>query len=466
MSPTAPPAEAPAESAAPDVCPVCGAAVPGSPLECPACGESLLPPGKHLREDRSFWAFLVTQFLGAFNDNVFKQLVLLVCLDLVAQGGEDYQDVAQGLFALPFVLLSGLWGWLGDRWPKRAIVFWCKVGEIGVMLLGAAALWLGGGDLERLVALLLGVLALMGAQSAAFGPSKYGILPELFRGADLPRANGWVQMTTFLAIILGVVTAGLLKSAGAPLAAILAVCVGIAVVGTGASLFIRRTAAAEPGAKFDASALVIHRSLWGLLREDKTLLGVLLASTLFWLVGGLVLPAINAFGKIQLGLGDLPPSLMNAAVAIGIAGGCVLAGKLSGEAVKFGLVRVGAAGIAGCCAGVCAVGLFGVPGGVAQWVLYPLFAALGVFSGLYAVPLQVFLQARPPASLKGRMIGAMNFVNWVGILAAAGVYAAVTGLLDGGNGGPPAYHWLFAAAGGLMVPLAVFYRPADAELTG
>ncbi|MEM9702768.1 MAG: MFS transporter, partial [Planctomycetota bacterium] len=188
-----------------------------SAAELPAESPAVSPP---LAADRSFWAMLVTQFLGAFNDNVFKQLVLLVCLDYKLAGNADYQDVAQGVFALPFVLLSGLWGWLGDRWPKRAIIVGCKVGEIVIMSLGAVALWIGGGELGQLVALLLCVLAFMGAQSAAFGPSKYGILPELFRGGDLPKANGWVQMTTFLAIILGIVTAGTLKANGAALPAI------------------------------------------------------------------------------------------------------------------------------------------------------------------------------------------------------------------------------------------------------
>ena len=153
---------------------------------------------------------------------------------------------------------------------------------------------------------------------------------------------------------------------------------------------------------------------------------------------------------------------MNAAVAVGIAAGCALAGKLSGSEVRFYLVRAGAAGVAGSCALITLIGFLGVPGRTAQWMLYPLFAILGVSSGLYAVPLQVFLQARPPAKLKGRMIGAMNFVNWVGILLAAGLYELGASLLKDGD--PPAYHWLFAAAGGLMVPVAAFYKPADAHL--
>ena len=432
-------------------------------------GPTDVPP---LNADPSFWALLVTQFLGAFNDNVFKQLVLLICLDYKLAGNTDYQDVAQGLFALPFVLLSGLWGWLADRWPKRAIVVGCKVAEIVIMLLGAAALWAGGDDLGRLVALLLAVLALMGAQSAAFGPSKYGVLPELFRGGDLPRANGWVQMTTFLAIILGIVTAGKLKAAGAELWVVGACCVGIAVAGTVSSLFLRRTPIAEPNAPFEPSALVIHRSLWALLKSDKTLTGVLLASTLFWLVGGLVLPAINALGKVQLGLGDDTASYLAAAVAVGIGAGCALAGKLSGDRVRFGLVRLGAAGIALACAAVTAVGYLGIEPGPALWMLYPLMGVIGVASGLFAVPLQVFLQARPPVSLKGRMIGAMNFVNWCGILAAAGLYAVVAKLADGPVDAPnlnaadpdAAYHWLFAAAAALMLPVALFYRPADTNL--
>ena len=479
------------------------------------------PADAPLSRDRSFWGMIVAQLLGAFNDNVFKQLVLLICLDYKLVSGSDWQGAALAVFAVPFVLLSGVSGWLADRWPKRAVVVGCKILEIGVMALGAAAFWLGGDALGRMLALLFGVLTLMSVQSAVFGPSKYGILPELFPGRQLPRVNGLVQMTTFLAIIFGTVAAGLLKEAfatglaadvaagdpaaaarfdglntltGAALAELRAalnvelaqglgplwkvslVCVGIAVAGTLAALLIRRTPTAEPGLPFDVSSLVIHRSLWGLLKRDRTLTGVLLVSSLFWLAGGLVQPAVNALGKTQLGGGETLPSFLNACVGFGIAAGCVLAGRLSGGRVRFGLVRAGAVGVFAAGLGVAAVVWAGVPGPVRAlgltveaWPLWPLMFALGLAAGLFAVPLQVFLQIRPPEALKGRMIGAMNFCNWVGIVASAGLYAALAGLVDGparpaapGAADPDArYHLAVLAAGVLLLPVGLFYRPRD-----
>ena len=467
-------------------CPLCGAAVPPDAGRCPSCGEPLGADesGTPLLTDRSFWGMTVTQFLGAFNDNLFKQLVLLVCLDYALRTGDDRQFVAQAVFAVPFVLLSGFAGWLSDRLPKRGLVVACKVAEVGIMLLGAAAFWVGGGDLSYLLVLLFGVLALMSTQSAFFGPPKYGILPELFAGKHLPQANGLIQMTSFLAIIFGTASAGVLKDQLAGrLWIISAGCVGIAVAGTLTSLLIRRTPVAEPDAKFTPSALLVHRSLWHTLKTDRVLLGVLLVSSLFWLVGGLVPLAVNAFGKLQLGFSDTGTSVLLSCTGFGIAVGCVIAGRLSGERVRFGLVRAGAWGIVASFAALVAVGWFNPPAAgvdvaaaadrfgeapaqidfwrTPTWWLAALpMTALGVASGLFAVPLQVVLQTRPPRDLKGRMIGAMNLFNWAGIVLSAAVYAGLAKTVAAGGD----YHWVFAGAGLLMLPVALLYRPADEQL--
>ena len=446
-------------------------------------GDGRNGPAARLVDDRSFWGVLTTQFLGSFNDNLFKQLVFLVALDYKLAGGKDYQGVGLALFALPFVLLSGTAGWYSDRRAKRPIVVACKALEIVVMALGAAAFFVAGGDLGWLVGLLLGVLALMSTQSAIFGPPKYGILPELFRPADLPRVNGLVQMTTFLSIIFGVALAGFLKTALDPgpgvagvgnLWIVSAVCVGIAAVGTAAAFYIRRTPVAAPGLPFDYTSLAIPRSLWPLLKSDRRVPAVLFVSALFWLSGGLLQPAITALGKVQLGLGDTRPSVMAACVGFGIAGGCVAAAYLSKSRVRFGLVRIGAAGVAGVSAAVAACGWFDVAAGVYEVFLYPAMAVLGAFAGLFAVPLQVFLQDRPPKELKGRMIGAMNVCTWTGIVLSAGLYQVLVWTVADGPVDAPApgaadpdaaYHWVFAAVAAVLAPVAVLFRPADAELS-
>ena len=155
-----------------------------------------------MKEDRkSFHALVGTQFLGAFNDNLFKQLMLLLAASYLFQG-RDLQGLAFAIFSLPFVLFSGIAGDLSERFSKRTIIVQMKVAEIAVLLLGVIAFvflsW----------PFMLVVLFLMGMQSAIFGPSKYGVIPELIPAGRLLRANGMIAMTTFMAILLGQAFAG------------------------------------------------------------------------------------------------------------------------------------------------------------------------------------------------------------------------------------------------------------------
>src|SRR5438874_6350049 len=232
-----------------------------------------------LFRDRSFWGMTATQFLGAFNDNLFKQLMLLLAIPVGAAATQkaDQQGLATMIFSLPFVLFSGFAGFLSDRYSKRTMIVACKVAEIGIMLLGMLAFLAYGTTSYRG---LLVVLFLMGTHSAFFGPGKYGILPELFREEDLPRANGVILMTTFLAIIFGTASAGLLgdllyNAAGQRVPERLWIgslfCVGIAVLGTITSLLVRPFPAAVPGLSFQPSGLFIPPDTRRLLASDRPL---------------------------------------------------------------------------------------------------------------------------------------------------------------------------------------------------
>lgn len=413
-----------------------------------------LPP---LMRDPSFWGMTVTQFLGAFNDNVFRQLIFLLCLDY-SQGKEDWrQAVAVGVFAIPFVLFSGIAGFLADKHSKRNIVVLAKVAEIVIMFLGVFALSFG-----YLIPMYF-VLFLMSVQSAFFGPPKYGILPEMIRQRDLPRANGIFLMTTFLAIIFGLSAAGALKEAFQPDIWLPAsVCVLVAIVGTLTSLVIRPTPIAQPDLKFEITALAIPTDMRRVLMRDRQLLGVLLATSLFWMIGSIVYPpAVNSLGKKQMELDDRATSIMAACTGLGIAVGCVIAGKLSRNKVRFGLVRLGSFGLIGSMLLLAAPGvarggtLLGHTGSIAALI------ALGVFAGFFSVPLQVFLQARAPENLKGRIIAAMNLTNWIGIMFSSVVYFVINQivvLLD------LPVSSSFALCAIMLLPVAIFYRPADAEL--
>jgi MFS family permease len=422
-----------------------------------------------LSRDHSFWGMTATQFLGAFNDNLFKQLILLICVEFAARRdapGDVYQTAANGLFALPFVLFSGFAGYLSDRTGKQSLIVLCKMAEIGVMLAGMAVFLSGDTHSHRLIYLLFAVLFLMGTQSAFFGPPKYGILPEMIRGRDLPQANGIIQMTTFLAIIFGTALAGLAKEwFENNLWVVNAYCVGIAVVGTATSLSIRKPPVAHPGLRFSPSTLAVSPETRTLLWKDRPLLVVLLISSLFWFLGGVTQLAINPFGKIQMDYGDARTSFLVACVGIGIAAGCILAGRLSRGQVRFELVSVGAWGICLTLLTMSGLGVLGVrqsiPPDIVEWLSRITLIGLGLFAGLFAVPLQVFLQSRPPEGQKGRMIGAMNLINWVGILAASLFFYVCTRLLDKME---LPVSWTFAAAGMLILPVALFYRPRDEDL--
>ena len=450
-----------------------------------------------LLHDRAFWGLNLTQFLGAFNDNLFKQLVLLLCVDHFVKEGKNLQGIAMILFAAPFILFSGYAGFLSDRFSKRTIIVICKAAELLIVLLGFVGFSTGN------LSVLLGVLCLMGVHSAFFGPSKYGILPELLHPANLPRANGTILMATFLAIIFGLSAAGAAKQqfenelwkASIP-------CLLVALTGLGTSLLIRPTPIAQPSLKFEWSSVAIPRDTWMLMMRDRNLLGVLLMSSIFWFVAGTVYPpVINDFGKIQLGLDDLTTGAMAASTGVGIAIGCVLAGLLSRDRVRGWMVRMGAWGLTVSLAVLALPGpgfdaardevrqakakrleQANTPKGVTQpsatsaeakprpnpfrrgSLLGPYGSAaalisVGLFAGFFSVPLQVYLQTAAPTDQKGRIIGAMNLLNWIGIAGSGLVYSIGQKIFVEGLELPHASLFGFAAI--LILPVAVFYRAPE-----
>ena len=429
-----------------------------------------------MKRDRAFWGMTVTQFLGAFNDNVFKQLVLLLCVDYKLHhklASDPYQATAQALFAIPFVLFSGAAGWLADRISKRTVVVCAKFAEIVVMLAGMAAFLSAELYSDHLITLLFAVLCLMSLQSAFFGPSKYGILPELFAKHDLPTANGMIQMTTFLAIIFGMAICGAAKQwlteSGIGLWVISAGCVAIAVFGTATSFLVRRTPVAQPDLPLTPASFGVDRNTWQMLKGDRPLRIVLLVSCLFWFLGGILVPVVNDFGKSQMGYQDRTTSILAALLGLGIAAGCILSARISRSRVRFGLVKRGAAGI---CCSLLGLGLLPWSGLSANGVAVGsgvLLILLGVFSGVFVLPLQVFLQARPPAEEKGRMIGTMNLMNWIAILISAAVYRVCSSLFTLPpvvvDGEPRSViSWSFALMALMILPVALLFRLEDEPL--
>jgi acyl-[acyl-carrier-protein]-phospholipid O-acyltransferase/long-chain-fatty-acid--[acyl-carrier-protein] ligase len=387
-----------------------------------------IPPT--LNRDPAFWGLLATQFLGAFNDNLFKQIMLLLATPAGAGAAneQDAQWTASVTFALPFVLFSGIAGFLSDKYSKRRIIILAKLAEIGAMALGMIAFLMfaktGYGG-------LLCVLFLMGTHSAFFGPSKYGILPELFRLPDLPKANGLILMTTFLAIIIGTAAAGLLGDLlidpEQPLTGQAnrlwigsAVCIVIAFLGASASLSIRATRPANPSLTLAVSSLTIPVAARQTLRDDLSLVAAIMASSVFWLVSGIAVMAVNSLGRVQLQLSMTKTSILTAVIAIGISLGAVLAGRMLRGRVGSGVVRIGTTGIVVCLLMLSISWngnhLLGFSGSL------PVLILLGAFAGMFAIPVQVFIQSRPPDHQKGQLIAVMNLANFVAILLSGVVY--------------------------------------------
>jgi len=430
--------------------------------------------------NRSFWSMTVTQMLGAFNDTIFKQFVLLLLVRVAIRPGDDPIDmqwIGTAIFSVPFVLFSGTAGWLADRVSKWNVVVLSKVGEIVVMLGGVAAFATMrpveyDGHLMITTGLpwfVLAVLCLMGVQSAFFGPSKYAILPEISRNRDLPAFNGVFQMTTFVALIVGVGIGGYLMDLfkgrlwGAAM-----VCVVIAVLGTTTSIFVRQRPAAKSDLPYTPGAAFISKETWQLLTSDRTLFWSLLVYTLFWFAGAIVQPTVNAVGKIQFQMSNTTTSIMVAAMGLGIAVGCMLSAMLSRKQVRFRLVKIGTVGMIVCLVGTSIVSQLASNLNALEatqrlgfWGTIPLLGLTGMFGGLYAVPLQVFLQARPPNDQKGRIIGSMNLVNWIAVIASAGVYGVFSWIVES-TPIPPST--IYAATSLFLVPVLIWFHPADAEL--
>jgi MFS family permease len=425
-------------------------------------------PATNLMRDRSFYGITITQFLGAFNDNLFKQLMLLLAIPALP-GMPDQQQIATIVFALPFVLFSGIAGFLSDRYSKRMVIVWAKTSEIVIMLLGMFGfLRFGHSGYSG----LLFVLFLMGIHSTFFGPSKYGILPELFVKKDLPRANGIVLMTTFLAIIFGSVCAGILGDLLViPQQALMdvaprlwigsAICIGIAVCGAFSSLWIRRVPAAYPRLVLRRDSWLVPRETMKLLLADRPLVCAVFASSVFWLVSGIAVQAVNNFGRIQLKCSMLETSIMTACIGVGIAFGSVAAGRFCDGIANPRVVRWGIWGIF-LTLTILAISWPSKETDGSRHALgfvgsLPVLGLLGTAAGFFAIPLQVFLQSRPPENQKGRMIAAMNIANYVAILFSGVAY----GLMDTAV---LSLNWprssIFGFMALLILPLLIWYYPS------
>jgi len=363
-----------------------------------------------LRDRRSFLLLLGTQFLTVVNDNLFKQSVLLLAVSRQGQQG-NLQSLAQALFSLPFLLFAVLAGDCADRWPKRRVIIAAKLAEVVVMLLAALAFLKG--ELYP----LLGVVFLMGAQSAFLGPAKYGSLPELSTREGLPRANGVFQASVLAAILLGTGGAGYFQERALPWVALaMAACAGL-----GALLAARMSSvpAASPHKRLHFNP--VGRLLRGLqgARERPGMLPAMLGHALFWLIGSLMLIAWNEFlakdpvsGQSLVAVSSGSWSLGLAALSLFMALGAILAGQLQRHRIPRSLVLLGACGMS---AGFLAAAM--VPR--EPWPLFATMAVASFFSGCYLIPLRTLIQKLPPYASLGAALGTSQMLDFLFISIGA-----------------------------------------------
>lgn len=426
---------------------------------------------------RRFLPLFLAQFLGACNDNLFKSaIVLLIEYRLAAALGMPSSGLvvlASALFILPFLLLSPLCGQLADRVEKSALVRRVKFAEVVVMAFGAAALMLGrdGASLYPLLVLLF----LMGAQSAAFGPLKYGILPQHLATGELTAANGLIQAGTYLAILGGLILGGLLigGEGGAAWVAILVVLMALA--GWVASLFVPEAAASEPNLKLTAWPGPLFRALG----KDGGVLLLAVCIAWFWFVGATYIALLPSFAHQVLGGDELFVTLLLTCFAVGVGGGSVLTRRLSRGAIDLRLSLGGAAGVAlfsidlGAFAAVASPQVESFSGyllslGGAR-VLLDL-VGLGACGGLLVVPLYAAVQHRAAATARARVIAGLNVLN-AGYMVGSAIITLV--LLKLGLETPGifllvgvatlAYALLVLAAGRKNLPRSVGSRDARIE---
>jgi acyl-[acyl-carrier-protein]-phospholipid O-acyltransferase/long-chain-fatty-acid--[acyl-carrier-protein] ligase len=395
-------------------------------------------PQPPVREDwrRGFWALIVTQFQGAFSLNVLRYLLSFMVLAMALDSSRRNTLVAliPLLFFIPLVLFSMAGGYLADRYSKRQVTVATKIIEIVAMAVAIFALsqpqqehlghvmdwWQEPRLFFSQFPLALVVLFVVAMQAALFGPSKYGLLPELLPEKWLSWGNGVIELGTFLAIISGAMAAGWFAQTfkgREPYAGM--ILVALSVLGLISSLLIAKVPAAAPERKFRANFI---GELWEQIREmrsDRPLWLAVIGNTYFWFLGTLFLQTVIVYGSDVLLLNPKRIALLDAALAMGIGLGSLMAGYISGNKIEYGLIPLGAFGMTVMAALV--GGMRHSFGSAAT-----LLAGLGIFGGFFAVPVNALIQHRPAPDKKGGVIAAANLLSFIAGAVAAGVYFLLT----------------------------------------
>ncbi len=387
-----------------------------------AADENPFKPVPEKKWRLGFWSLIATQFQGAFNDNGLKFFVIFLILGTNPTASEkDWLVFVIGnLFALPFLLFSMAGGFLADRYSKRSVAISTKIFEVCAMLFAMYAFTRGN------TRMAYAVIFLASTQAAFFGPSKYGLLPELLPERLLSWGNGVLELTTFLAIIAGAVIGPLLAQRFHSREVIAGLIFGAcSLCGLTTSFGISRVPPADPSRKFRFNIFDDLKKQIQLVRPDRVLHLAIAGNTYFWFLGALLQFVIVFYGREVLHLDETRGGYLQAALAIGIGVGSYAAGLLSAGKIEYGLIPLGAIGMS---AFAFAISMHGLT--FLQVLL--LLGALGFAGGFFVVPINALMQHRPEESHKGSVIAFANFLSFVGVIAASAIYSGATHYLHTG----------------------------------
>jgi len=366
---------------------------------------------KNNLKGRGFKALIVTQFLGAFNDNAFKLVISFLAVEKIAgsPGGAQYLSAASAFFILPFLVFSTYAGYLADKVSKRTIMIYAKFAEIVIMFLGFFAIRSGNFNYIYLV------LFLIGTHSAFFAPAKYGILPEVLNDEELSEGNGLLQMWTFLAIIAGTASASFLVAVAKGKVYLTSMLfITIAIVGAISSFFIFKAPPGGTKRRFQINFVKdIYDSILA-IRKKRAMRLSMAGTVYFWFLGAIFQLNILMYATKMMKISEVATGILLIVVAVGVGLGSFVAGKLSGRKIEFGFVPMGSIGLS----------IFSILLAFSYKSFFCTSVCLffiGISSGFFVIPLNAYIQEKSPSDAKGRFLSTINFMSFIGILAASGM---------------------------------------------
>lgn len=388
-----------------------------------------------------FFPYFVTQFFGAFNDNIYKNTLLIFVAFASANqlpiSSTLFINLAAGIFILPFFLFSATAGVIADKYEKSKLIRWIKFAEIIIMIAGAISFLY-----QSYLALLI-LLFLMGTQSAFFGPVKYALLPQHLKPAQLLKGNAWVETGTFLAILFGTIGAGIIVATPNAYWLTAVSVVFFAVLGFIASLFIPKALPSPNHYQFSWKPIFHTQQTLNIAKQNRTIHLSIIAISWFWFLGACYLTQFPNFSKTYIQGDSTSVSFLLALFSVGIAIGSLLCAKLSHQKINLKLVGLGGVGISifSVLLGLFSIliqttstnDMISITNLLSSANYLPIFFSLfflGMCGGTFIVPLYTLMQTLASTETRAQVIAANNIYNALFMVGSAIISIVCLSLLS------------------------------------